>query len=100
MKHNNTIHGADAVAVVKALESIEELDLRGARIGGHLEELEQLSRLTSPKQLHLSDNVKVDNLAPLSVLTQLEELSVVACRGADWNPLSNMKKPRYLKQGG
>lgn len=40
------------------------------------------------------------SLAPLAVFTQLEELSVTADIDADWSPVSNLKKLRYLKQMG
>lgn len=93
-------HRSDAIAMVSAFGSIEQLDLSEASFGVDPDELALLSRLTSLKQLHLSNRDPMTSLSPLSALTQLEDLSVCADPDADWSPLSSMKKLRCLRQNG
>lgn len=59
-----------------ALTSIQELDLTDVHFGSSPEELAVVSRLTTLKKLYFPVEDEISSLAPLSTLTQLEELGI------------------------
>jgi len=90
-----------AVAMMATLANIQELYLKRMHFGSEYpHELAVLSRLTTLKKLILTDEEDAPSLAPLSVLTELEELQVCARPDADWSPLLSLKKLQYLNQRG